>query len=139
MIASALTTNFNLFPGYSFHKSLYHKTLFLKPQRIFYPKFWNAKPKIQKHMFWSLFIFRGHTAREPASSRVTCFILRGLPVPVSARTNTGKARERLGKNAGEWTEGRGSSWTNNSVEGSALSPKPVSHSYSLTSFQSDGM
>ena len=27
-------------------------------------------------MFWSLFIFREHSTREPASGRVTCFILR---------------------------------------------------------------
>ena len=42
----------------------------------------------------SLFICRGHSTREPASSRVTYFILRA---------NTGKNWERFGKNAGEWT------------------------------------
>ena len=26
-------------------------------------------------MFWNLFIFRGHSTREPASGRVTYFIL----------------------------------------------------------------
>ena len=46
-------------------------------------------------IFFSLFIFRGHSTREPASSRVTFFILQA---------NTGKKIERgFGKNAGEWT------------------------------------
>ena len=43
----------------------------------------------------SLFICRGHSTREPASSRVTYFILQA---------NTGKKWERFCKNAGEWTE-----------------------------------
>ena len=34
-------TNFSRSPSYSFHKLLYHKSLFLKPQLRFY-KFWNA-------------------------------------------------------------------------------------------------
>ena len=42
----------------------------------------------------SLFICRGHSTREPASSSVTYFILQA---------NTGKNWERFGKNAGEWT------------------------------------
>ena len=46
-------------------------------------------------MFLSLFICRGHSIREPATSRVTYFILQA---------NTGKNWERfLKKNAGEWT------------------------------------
>ena len=46
-------------------------------------------------MFLSLFICRGHSTREPASSRVTYFILQA---------NTGKNLERFWKkNAGEWT------------------------------------
>ena len=52
-ITSGLNTNFTLSPSYSFHESLYHKSCFL-----------------------SLFIFRGHSTREPASGRVTYFILR---------------------------------------------------------------
>ena len=44
----------------------------------------------------SLFICRGHSTREPASSRVTYFILQA---------NTGKKKigRGFGKNAGEWT------------------------------------
>ena len=50
---SGLNTNFTLSPSQSFHKSSYHKVTF----------------------FFSLFIFRGHSTREPTSSRVTYFIL----------------------------------------------------------------
>ena len=46
-------TQTSLSPSYSFHKSSYHKSRFL-----------------------SLFIFRGHSARKPESSRVTYFILQ---------------------------------------------------------------
>ena len=52
-ITLGLNTNFILSPSYSFHKSLHHTT----------------------HMFLSLFIFRAHSTREPASSKVTYFIL----------------------------------------------------------------
>ena len=52
-ITTGLNTNFTLSPSYSFHESSYHKSCFL-----------------------SLFMFRGHSTREPASSRVTYFILR---------------------------------------------------------------
>ena len=52
-ITSGLKTNFTLSPSYLFHKSPYHMSCFL-----------------------SLFIFRGHSTREPASGRVTYFILR---------------------------------------------------------------
>ena len=55
-------------------------------------------------MFWSLCIFRGHSTWEPASSRVTCFILwtyTGTGVSYSQhRKNFGRVLE---KNAGEWT------------------------------------
>ena len=44
--------------------------------------------------FFSLLIFRGHSTREPASGRVTYFILR-------AYTGTGK---KIGKNYGEVLE-----------------------------------
>ena len=54
-------------------------------------------------MFFSLFIFRGHSTREPASSRVTYFIL-------GAYTGTGVSHSQqetlwrgFGKNSGEWT------------------------------------
>ena len=52
-ITSGLNKNFTLSPCYSFHKSSYHKSC-----------------------FWSLFIFCGHSTWEPASSKVTYFILR---------------------------------------------------------------
>ena len=52
-ITSGLNTKFALSPSYSFLESSYHKLCFL-----------------------SLFIFRGHSTREPASGRVTCFLLR---------------------------------------------------------------
>ena len=45
----------------------------------------------------SLFIFRGHSTREAASSRVTYFILRAYTA------NTGEIGRGLGKNAGKWT------------------------------------
>ena len=45
---SRLKTNFDLFPSYSFHKSLYYKSLFLKPQPKFYPQFRNANPEKKK-------------------------------------------------------------------------------------------
>ena len=75
-ITLGLKTNFNLSPNYSFHKSLYRKSLFPKPQLKFYPQFRNVNQEKQLHMFWSLFTFLGHSTREPASSRVTYFILR---------------------------------------------------------------
>ena len=57
----------SLSPSYSFHKSLYRKSLFLKPQLNLYPQFRNTDLEKQSLMFWSLFIFRGHSTREPAS------------------------------------------------------------------------
>ena len=50
----------------------------------------------------SLFIFRGQSAREHASSRVTYFILRAYTECVS-HINTGEIGRGFGKNAGEWT------------------------------------
>ena len=72
-ITSGLNTNFTLSPSLSFHKSSYHKSCFP-----------------------SLFIFRGHSTREPESGRVTYFILR-------ANTGTGEIGRGFVKNAGEWT------------------------------------
>ena len=53
--------------------------------------------------FFSLFIFRGHSTREPVSGRVTYFILQAYTgTSVSYRQHK-KNRERFGRNAGEWT------------------------------------
>ena len=80
-ISSALNTNFTVSPSYSFHKSSYHKSCFL-----------------------CLFIFRGHLRREPASSRVTYFILRAYTgTGVSHSQRRKKIGRGFGKNAGEWT------------------------------------
>ena len=49
-------------------------------------------------MFFSLFIFRGHSTWEPASGRVTYLILRAC----TATADTGKIGRGFGKNAGEW-------------------------------------
>ena len=73
-MTSGLNTNFILSPGYSFLKSLYHKSF-----------------------FFSLFIFRGHSTREPASSRVTYFILR-------AYTGTSVSQSQHRKKSGEVLE-----------------------------------
>ena len=54
-------------------------------------------------MFWIIFIFRKHSTRETASSRVTYFILRAYQELVLSTANTGKTCERFWKNAGEWT------------------------------------
>ena len=54
--------------------------------------------------FFSLFIYHRHSTREPASSKVTYFILRAYKGTVLAAANTGKTWERFWKkNAGEWT------------------------------------
>ena len=76
MITSGLNTNFNLSPSYSFRKSLHRKSLFLRPQLRFYPRFRNTSPEKQWHISWNLFIFNGHSTRKPVLSMVTCFILR---------------------------------------------------------------
>ena len=52
-ITTRLNTNFTLSPSYTHFTS--HHT--------------------RSHVIWSLFIFRGHSTREPASGRVTYFIL----------------------------------------------------------------
>ena len=55
-------------------------------------------------LFFSLFIFRGHSTREPASSRVTYFILQAYTgTGVSHSQLRKKMGEVLEKNAGEWT------------------------------------
>ena len=72
-VTSGLNTNFTL--SYSFKKSSYHRSCFLK----------------------SLFIFRGHSTREPASSRVTYFILWAYTGTMLATANAGKKWERFRK------------------------------------------
>ena len=58
-----------------------------------------------KSCFLSWFIFHGHSTQEPASSRVTCLILRICTgTGVSHSQYRGKKIGRgFGKNAGEWT------------------------------------
>ena len=54
-------------------------------------------------VFFGLFIFRGHSTREPTSSRVTYFILRAcIGTGVSHSQHRKKSGEVLEKNAGEW-------------------------------------
>ena len=56
-------------------------------------------------MYWSLFIFRGHSTREPASIRVTYFILRayaGTGVSYSQRRKkSGEVLEKMQANGPE--------------------------------------
>ena len=79
-IISGLNTDFTLSPSYSFHKS-FHKS-----------------------NFFSLFIFRRHSARELASNRVTYYILRAYTgTDVSHSQHRKKNGRGFGKNAGEWT------------------------------------
>ena len=53
---------------------------------------------------WSLFIFHGHSTREPAFNRVTYFILRvHTGTGVSHSENRKNSGEVFEKNAGEWT------------------------------------
>ena len=75
-ITSGLNTNFTLSPSYSFHKSSYHKSC-----------------------FFSLFILRGHSTREPASSGPT------QEPCVSHSQHRRKEKEREREREG-WIEGR---------------------------------
>ena len=55
-------------------------------------------------MFSGLFISRGHSIREPASSWVTYFFMWAYTgTGVSHSQHGKKNRERFWKNAGEWT------------------------------------
>ena len=54
-------------------------------------------------MFWSLFIFRKHTTRELASSRVTYFMLLAYTGTGVSHSQQEKFGRGFGKNAGEWT------------------------------------
>ena len=55
-------------------------------------------------MFFGPFIFRRHSTREPASNRVTYFILRAYTGSgVSNSRHRKKIGRGFGENAGEWT------------------------------------
>ena len=55
-------------------------------------------------MFLGSFIFRGHSTRDPASSRMTYFILRAYTgTGASHSQHKKKSGEILEKKAGEWT------------------------------------
>ena len=55
-------------------------------------------------MFLSLFIFRGQSSREPASSKVAYFILLAYTGDsISRSLHRKNLAEVLGENAGEWT------------------------------------
>ena len=60
-------------------------------------KFFISQAIIPQVMFLRLFIFRGHSTREPASSRVTYFILRTY-------TETGVSHSQRSKKSGEVLE-----------------------------------
>ena len=93
-----LNTNFTLFPSHSFHKSSYHKSCF------FCCCFVCVCVCVCVWFFFSQFIFRGHSTREPASSRVTYFILQAYTgTCVSHSQHRKKIGRGFGKKAGEWT------------------------------------
>ena len=54
-------------------------------------------------VFLSLFMFRGHSTREPASSRETYFILRSHTGTGVSHSQQEKIGRGFGINAGEWT------------------------------------
>ena len=55
-------------------------------------------------VFFSSFIFRGHSTQESASGRVTYFILRAyIGTMCKPQPTQEKSGEVLEKNAGEWT------------------------------------
>ena len=81
-ITSGMNTNCALSPSYSFHKSSYHKSC----------------------CCFLAYFFRRHSTGEPASSRVTYFILRAYTeTGVSHSQHRQKLGRSFGKNAGEWT------------------------------------
>ena len=53
--------------------------------------------------FFSLVIFRGHSTREPASNRVTYFILQAYPGTGGSYSQHRKKLGEVWKNAGERT------------------------------------
>ena len=94
-ITSGLNTNFTLSPSYSFHKSSYHKSF----------------------GFFNLFIVHGHSTREPASNRVTYFILRAYTGTVVShsphRKTLGEVLEKMQVNR---LEGRNDKQGRNSLQ-----------------------
>ena len=57
-----------------------------------------------KNIFFSLFIFHGHSTREPCLWQGDLFYSAGLQRNhVLVKANTGKIGRGFGKNAGEWT------------------------------------
>ena len=86
-ITSGLNTEFTLSPSYSFHKSSYYKSW------VFV-------------LFFSLYIFRRHSTREAASSRVTYFILQAdTGTSVSHSQHRKKLGEILDLMQVNWPEG----------------------------------
>ena len=81
-ITSGLNTNFTLSPSYPFHQLSYHKSC-----------------------FFSLFIFRRHSSREPASGRVTYFTVRAYTGTMFQRQPTqeksGEVLEKMQVNGPE--------------------------------------
>ena len=81
-ITLGLNTNFTLSPSYAFHKSSYYKSCYL-----------------------SLFIFRGHSTREPTSGRVTYFFLRAytgtMCQPQPTQEKLGEVQEKMQVNGPE--------------------------------------
>ena len=57
-------------------------------------------------MFWSQFIFRGHSTRELPSSRVTYLFCQPTQEPVLTTANTGKTQDRFGKKC-RWMNRKG--------------------------------
>ena len=76
-IISGLKTNFSLSPTYSYHRSLYHKSLFLKPQLKLYPQFWkNSNTCFGTHLYSAGTKHGNLHQLSVTMSRVTYFILR---------------------------------------------------------------
>ena len=84
----------NQSPSHSFHKSLSHKSLFLKPQLKLYPQFQNANSEKQKYMFWAGTEHRNLHHMSVSISRVTYFLLQ-------AHTETDVSHNQHRKSSGE--------------------------------------
>ena len=145
MIKTRLNTKFNLSPSHSLHKSSYHKSCFfslfifrrpqhglvsqlvlsaqsttkeyIRAEQKLHPitKLFISQVIVLQVMFFSLYVFRGHSQQEPASGSHLFLFCRPTQEPapilfcgptqeaVSATSNTRKNWERFWKNAGEWT------------------------------------
>ena len=98
--------NFNLSPNYSFHESLHHKSLVLKPQLKFYLHFGTQTQKKQWHRFWSLLYSAGtqHGNLHPAGWPILFWgPTQKLVLPTA---NTGKSQERFWKKC-RWMDREG--------------------------------